>query len=215
MPEPRPPFRKVLVANRGEIALRVIRACRDLGIPSVAVYSEIDHAAPHVRYADEAYSIGPAPAAESYLRIDRILDVAQRAGADAIHPGYGFLSENAEFVRACRQAGIMFIGPSDAAMTKMGSKIEARRTLAAAGVPVIPGTIDPVRDPVEAARISREVGYPVLIKAAAGGGGKGIREAGNDDELERAITNAQQEARAAFGDDAVYIEKLIRPVPAH
>ena len=212
MPEPRPPFRKVLVANRGEIALRVIRACRDLGIPSVAVYSEIDHAAPHVRYADEAYSIGPAPAAESYLRIDRILDVAQRAGADAIHPGYGFLSENAEFVRACRQAGIVFIGPSDAAMTKMGSKIEARRTLAAAGVPVIPGTIDPVRDPVEAARISREVGYPVLIKAAAGGGGKGIREAGNDDELERAITNAQQEARAAFGDDAVYIEKLIRPV---
>ena len=208
----KPPFRKVLVANRGEIALRVVRGCRDLGVQSVAVYSEVDQAAPHVRYADEAYAIGPAEASESYLNIEKILDVARRSGAEAVHPGYGFLAESAVFARACTDAGLVFVGPSPEAMEKMGSKLDARRTLQAAGVPLIPGTTEALHDPAEAERVAREIGYPLLIKASAGGGGKGIREVNHAEELTRAIANAQQEARAAFGDDALYVEKLLRPV---
>ncbi len=212
MTDTAPPFRKVLVANRGEIALRVVRGCRDLGVESVAICSEADQAAPHVRYADEAYTIGPAEASESYLAIEKILDVARRSQAEAVHPGYGFLAENAEFARACTDAGFVFIGPPPEAIEKMGSKLEARRTLQAAGVPLIPGTIEPVRNPSEAEQVAREIGYPLLIKASAGGGGKGIREVNDAEELPRAIANAQQEARAAFGDDAIYVEKLLRPV---
>jgi len=207
-----PPFRKVLVANRGEIALRVVRGCRDLGVESVAIYSEVDQAAPHVRYADEAYAIGPAGANESYLVMEKILDAARRSGAEAVHPGYGFLSENAEFARACTDAGFVFIGPPPEAMEKMGSKLNARRTLQAAGVPLIPGTVEPVHNPAEAEQVAQEIGYPLLIKASAGGGGKGIREVNSAEELPRAIANAQQESQAAFGDDAIYIEKLLRPV---
>ena len=207
-----PPFRKVLVANRGEIALRVVRGCRDLGVESVAIYSEVDQAAPHVRYADEAYAIGPAGATESYLVMEKILDAARRSGAEAVHPGYGFLSENAEFARACTDAGFVFIGPPPEAMEKMGSKLNARRTLQAAGVPLIPGTVEPVHNPAEAEQVAQEIGYPLLIKASAGGGGKGIREVSSAEELPRAIANAQQESQAAFGDDAIYIEKLLRPV---
>ena len=207
----KPPFAKLLIANRGEIALRVIRAARSLGIRTVAVYSEIDAALPHVRFADEAHCIGPAPAGESYLNMERILDVARRTRADAVHPGYGFLAENAGFARACREAGLTFVGPSAESMATMGDKIQSRRAMAAAGVPIIPGTVDPLRDPTEAAAIADQIGYPLLIKASAGGGGKGIRIVHEQAELDRAIANAQDEARAAFGDDAVFVEKLLQP----
>ncbi|MCZ6708477.1 MAG: acetyl-CoA carboxylase biotin carboxylase subunit [Chloroflexi bacterium] len=207
----KPPFEKLLVANRGEIAVRVIRGAHDVGIRTVAVHSEVDANLPHVRLADEAYCIGPAPSAESYLNSERILEVARQAGVDAIHPGYGFLAENAAFARACEAAGITFVGPSGDSMEKMGDKIEARRTMKAAGVPIVPGTIDPVSDPAEAKTIAAEIGYPVAVKASAGGGGKGIRIVQREDELERAMTNAQDEARAAFGDGSVFIEKYISP----
>ena len=207
----KPPFEKLLVANRGEIAVRVIRGAHDIGIRTVAVHSEVDANLPHVRLADEAYCIGPAPSAESYLNSERILEVAQQAGVDAIHPGYGFLAENAAFARACEAAGITFVGPSGDSMEKMGDKIESRRTMKAAGVPIVPGTIDPVSDPAEAKTIAAEIGYPVAVKASAGGGGKGIRIVHREDELERAMTNAQDEARAAFGDGSVFIEKYISP----
>ncbi len=210
-PSTTPPFKKLLVANRGEIAVRVIRGARDIGIATVAVHSDVDANLPHVRLADEAYCIGPAPSSESYLNTDRILEVAKQAGVDAIHPGYGFLSENAAFVDACDDAGITFVGPSGRAMQRMGDKIESRRTMKAAGVPIVPGTIDPVADPKEAIKIANEIGYPVAIKASAGGGGKGIRIVDSEGELARAMTNAQDEARAAFGDDAVFIEKYISP----
>ena len=212
MPEARPPFPKILVANRGEIAVRILRACRENGIRSVAVYSEADVHAPHVRYADEAVPIGPAPAVESYLNVERILSAARECGVDAIHPGYGFLAESAEFAKACEAAGHTFIGPSAEAMTRMGNKIEARRTMAAAGVPIIPGNAEPVADATAAARIAATIGYPVLIKASAGGGGKGIRVAEDEPALARALANAREEARAAFGDAAVFIEKLLTPV---
>jgi acetyl-CoA carboxylase, biotin carboxylase subunit len=202
-------FSSLLIANRGEIALRIIRAARELGIRTIAVYSEADRVAPHVLAADEAYLIGPAPSAESYLRADRLIEVARRAGAEAIHPGYGFLSERAPFIRAVAEAGLVFVGPSASAVEAMGDKTAARRRMVAAGVPVVPGTQDPLADAAEAARVAREVGYPVLLKASAGGGGKGMRVVRSESDLEGAFVAAGNEARAAFGDDAVYIEKYL------
>jgi len=202
-------IRKVLIANRGEIALRVIRACRELGIRSVAVYSDADRLSPHVLAADEAYRIGPPPSAESYLRADVLVDTALRAGCDAIHPGYGFLAERAHFAAAVEQAGLTFIGPPAEAITAMGDKTEARRRMIAAGVPVVPGTAEPVPDAAAAAEAAREIGYPVLLKAAAGGGGKGMRVVRTPEELPRAFEAAGNEARSAFGDGSVYVEKYL------
>jgi acetyl-CoA carboxylase biotin carboxylase subunit len=202
-------FSKVLIANRGEIALRVVRACRELGIRSVAVYSEADAAAPHVREADEAVCIGPAPSSESYLRGERIVDAAQRVGAEAIHPGYGFLSEREWFARLVGEAGLVFVGPPPEAIAAMGSKTAARRLAIGAGVPVVPGTTTAVTDAAEAAVIAEEFGYPVLLKAAAGGGGKGMRVVREQAELAASLDAARREARNAFGDDAVYVEKYI------
>lgn len=201
-------FRKVLIANRSEIAVRIIRACKEMGIITVAVYSDVDRDALHVRLADEAYHIGPAPAIESYLRIDKIIDVAKKAGADAIHPGYGFLAENAEFAKACEDAGIVFIGPPKEAIVAMGSKTEARKVAEKAGVPVTPGSLNPLSDE-EIFIKAREVGYPVMLKAVAGGGGKGMRLVRNEDEMKSAIRLARSEAKSAFGDDSLYIEKYI------
>jgi acetyl-CoA carboxylase biotin carboxylase subunit len=203
-------FRKVLIANRGEIAVRVIRACRDLGIASVAVYSEADRDALHVRRADEAYAIGPAPSRESYLRIDRVLEAAARSGADAVHPGYGFLAENADFARACEEAGLVFIGPRSETITLMGEKTSARRLAVEAGVPVVPGTLEPVAGTEAIAREAARVGFPLMLKAAAGGGGKGMRLVKDASELESAAERAQSEAQNAFGDDRVYLERAIQ-----
>ena len=202
-------FSKLLVANRGEIALRVIRACRELGVASVAVYSDADATAPHVREADEAVHIGPAPAAESYLLGDRIIDAAKRTGAEAIHPGYGFLSEREWFARAVREAGLVWVGPPAEAIAALGSKTAARTLVVAAGVPVVPGTTTALRDADEALEVAKEYGFPVLLKAAAGGGGKGMRVVRTADELPGALASAQREAQNAFGDDAVYVEKYI------
>ncbi len=205
------PFDTLLIANRGEIAVRVIRGARDLGINTVAVFSDADRSARHVRMADQAVRIGgPAPA-ESYLSADAVLAAAESTGADAIHPGYGFLSENANFARACRERGIIFVGPSPEAIELMGDKIESRRTMKQAGVPIIPGAIDPLTDPVEAQQTADEIGYPVVIKAAAGGGGRGIRVVEQASEIERAVHQAQEEAITAFGDGSVFVEKLLRP----
>jgi acetyl-CoA carboxylase biotin carboxylase subunit len=205
-------FRKLLVANRGEIAVRVVRACREMGIASVAVFSEADRAALHVRLADEAVPIGPAPSRESYLRIDRVLDAARRTGAQAIHPGYGFLAENAEFARACEEAGIVFVGPRSGTIALMGEKTSARREAVAAGVPVVPGTLGPVADEAVLAREAERIGYPVMLKAAAGGGGKGLRLVATPGELLPALARARSEAKGAFGDESVYLEKaLVRP----
>ncbi|NLT06279.1 MAG: carbamoyl phosphate synthase, partial [Solirubrobacterales bacterium] len=194
-------FSKVLVANRGEIAIRVIRALEELGIGSVAVYSEADRDAPHVKRADEAYLLGPGPAAESYLVVEKIIEVAKQSGAEAIHPGYGFLAENAPFARACAEAGIVFIGPPAEAIDAMGSKTKARELMKAAGVPIVPGTTDPV-ETVEDARkiIDESVGYPVAIKAAGGGGGKGFRVALTEDELQDAFEGAAREGEKFFSD---------------
>ncbi|MDB4881535.1 MAG: Carbamoyl-phosphate synthase chain ATP-binding protein [Gemmatimonadetes bacterium] len=202
-------FSKVLVANRGEIALRVIRACRELGVASVAVYSEADARAPHVREADEALLLGPSPSSESYLKGDAIIAAAQRVGAEAIHPGYGFLSEREWFARAVRDAGLVFIGPPAEAIAAMGSKTAARSLAIAAGTPVVPGTTTALADAVEAERVAEQFGYPVLLKAAAGGGGKGMRVVHRREEMAAALSSAQREAKNAFGDDAVYIEKYI------
>jgi len=202
-------IRKVLIANRGEIAIRVIRACRALGIRTVAVYSEADATALHVRMADEAFLIGPPPSNQSYLVQERIFEVAARTGADAIHPGYGFLSENAQFRRECDGRGLIFIGPSAEAMRLMGEKTLARRTMQEAGVPVVPGTVEPIRDPEVLLSVAREIGYPVMLKAAAGGGGKGMRIVADEGELKGAFEAATREARSSFGDDAVYLEKAI------
>src|SRR5438132_12389719 len=202
-------FKKILIANRGEIAVRVIRACGELGITSVAVYPDVDRAALHVRQADEAYHIGPAPASESYLKIEKILDIAKRAGADAIHPGYGFLSENAAFAKACADAGVKFIGPTPASMEMMGSKTCARQAMEKAGVPLVPGTSRGLASFEEAERLAAEVGYPVMLKAAAGGGGKGMRLVHTPEELKSALETAQSEAQRSFGDGEVYIEKAI------
>ncbi|MCB9507638.1 MAG: acetyl-CoA carboxylase biotin carboxylase subunit [Myxococcales bacterium] len=205
-------FDKVLIANRGEIAVRVMRTLRELGIGSVAVYSEADARALHVRYADEAYCVGPAASAESYLRMDRILEVAARTGAQAIHPGYGFLSENAKFAEACAAAGVTFIGPPPSAIVAMGEKTQARRIMMAAGVPVVPGTEHPIPTAEEALEIARGIGFPVLVKAAAGGGGKGMRRVDRDEDFLAAFAGAQREAQNAFGNGDCYIEKwIVRP----
>jgi len=202
-------FRKILIANRGEIAIRVLRACREMGIGATAVFSEADRASLHVRLADEAYPIGPAPSRESYLRIDKLMDVARRAGCDALHPGYGFLAENAELARACAANGVTFIGPSPEAMEKLGAKTAARQVAAAAGVPMVPGTLEPLADVRAAGAWAREAGFPVLLKAVAGGGGKGMRRVENAGELEAAWRDAESEAVNAFGDGRLYIEKYL------
>jgi acetyl-CoA carboxylase biotin carboxylase subunit len=201
--------KKVLIANRGEIALRIVRACRELGLQSVAVYSDADARAPHVREADEAVRLGPPPSAESYLRGDLIIEVAQRVGADAIHPGYGFLSEREWFARAVRDAGLIWVGPPAEAIAAMGSKTAARTLAIAHDVPVVPGTTEALRDAAEAAEIAARFGYPVLLKAAAGGGGKGMRVVREASALASSLEAAKREAKNAFGDDAVYVEKYI------
>ncbi len=200
----------VLVANRGEIALRVMRSAREMGLRTVAVFSEADRGAPHVRYADQAVCIGPPPSAESYLRADKIIAAAKEAGADAIHPGYGFLSENASFAGACHAAGLVFIGPSPTAIELMGSKLAAKAAVAAFGVPLVPGTSEPITRIADAKRIASEVGYPVLIKASAGGGGKGMRIVSDPDSFEQQMERAVSEATSAFGDGSVFIEKYIQ-----
>jgi acetyl-CoA carboxylase biotin carboxylase subunit len=202
-------FRKILIANRGEIAVRIIRACRDLNVSPVAVYSEADTEAVHVRVADEAVCIGPAASLESYLNIPAIINAARSTGATAIHPGYGFLAENADFARAVTAAGLAFIGPAPAAMEVMGSKTSARRAVVAAGVAVVPGTIEPIRSLAEARETAESFGYPVMLKASAGGGGKGMRLVMSAAELKSAFDNAQSEAGAAFGDASLYLEKAI------
>src|SRR5438270_2393234 len=208
------PISKVLVANRGEIAVRIFRTLRELGIGSVAVYSDADRDALHVRAADEAYAIGPGPAAQSYLVQERILETASKAGADAVHPGYGFLAENAGFARTVEEAGLVWIGPPPAAIELMGSKTAARRAMKAAGVPIVPGTTEPATSAEEVAAIAAEIGYPVLIKAAAGGGGKGMKVVRSDDEAERAFESAQREGQAYFADASVYVERYLED-PRH
>src|SRR5215831_5591338 len=207
-------FQRILVANRGEIALRVIRACRDLGIEVVAVFSEADRDAPYLHLADEAICIGPPPAADSYLNIPRLISAAEIANVQAIHPGYGFLSENAHFAEVCRQCNIEFIGPPHEAMRLLGNKNEARKLAQKAGVPVVPGSEGLVKDEAEALRLARGLGFPVLIKAAAGGGGRGMRVARNDISLQAGLKQAQQEAEKAFKDGSVYLEKYIEQ-PRH
>jgi acetyl-CoA carboxylase biotin carboxylase subunit len=205
-------FKKILIANRGEIACRIIRACRDMNIGTVAVYSDADGDALHVRMADEAFHIGAPPSSESYLRGDKIIAAAKEAGAEAIHPGYGFLSENANFVRDVTAAGITFIGPPPEAMEALGGKISARKIAIDAGVPVVPGTTEPLKSFEDAQATANEVGFPVMLKASAGGGGKGMRLVISADELKSAYDNARSEALASFGDDSVYIEKaVVRP----
>jgi acetyl-CoA carboxylase, biotin carboxylase subunit len=202
-------FKKILIANRGEIAVRIVRACRELAIRAVAVYSDVDRAALHVRLADQAYPIGPAPSSESYLVIEKILGVARYAGCDAIHPGYGFLAENPALARACRDAGITFIGPSAEAMEQLGSKTAARRIAREAGAPTVPGTLDPIEDIGELTDIARKIGFPVILKAVAGGGGKGMRSVERESDLASAWRDAASEARNAFGDGRVYLEKYL------
>ena len=206
-------FKKVLIANRGEIAVRVIRACHELGIEAVAVYSDVDRDALHVRFADEAYHVGAPPAAQSYLVADRIIDVAKRCGAEAIHPGYGFLSERAMFVRACQAADITFIGPDPEVMETMGDKVTARRTMQAAGVPIVPGTTEALSDE-EAVAFAKEIGLPVMVKASAGGGGKGMRLVHEEKNLRSSIERARSEAKSSFGDDSIYVEKFVEE-PRH
>jgi acetyl-CoA carboxylase, biotin carboxylase subunit len=205
---------KVLIANRGEIAVRVIRACRELGYPTVAVYSDADRAALHVLYADQAVGIGPAPSRESYLRGDRILEAAKKTGAEAIHPGYGFLAENADFARAVRDAGLIFVGPSPESIEAMGSKTESRRRMQAAGVPVVPGLTEPVKAFEEIAAFAKSSGFPIMIKASAGGGGKGMRFVERAEDLRGAFERVTSEAESFFGDGAVYAEKFVRS-PRH
>jgi acetyl-CoA/propionyl-CoA carboxylase biotin carboxyl carrier protein len=212
---PRRMFSKVLIANRGEIAVRIIRACEELGIATVAVYSEIDRDALHVARADEAYLLGPAPASESYLKVDKIIEVCRESGAEAVHPGYGFLAENAGFARALEEAGITFIGPPSSAIDAMGSKTKARELMQAAGVPIVPGTTEPVETVSEAARVIEEtIGYPVAVKAAGGGGGKGFRVALDESKLQDAFEGAAREGEKFFGDATVYLERYL-PDPRH
>ena len=203
-------FKKILIANRGEIALRVIRACRELGISTVAVYSEADRESLHVRFADDDVCIGPAPARESYLRIPRLIAAAEITGADAIHPGYGFLAENAEFAETCAASNIAFIGPTAEQIRMMGDKAAARKAMTKVGVPVVPGTPGPVEDPDEALTFAKKIGFPVIIKAAAGGGGKGMRVATDAEDFGRAFQLARSEALSAFGSGDVYVEKYLQ-----
>ncbi|WP_396222289.1 acetyl-CoA carboxylase biotin carboxylase subunit [Gemmatimonas sp.] len=202
-------FKKVLIANRGEIALRVIRACRELDIQTVAVYSEADRESLHVRFADDDVCIGPPPGRDSYLKIPRLIAAAEITGADAIHPGYGFLAENAEFAETCRASGITFIGPTPDQIRVMGDKASARRAMQEVGVPIVPGTPGPVEDPEEALEFARQIGFPVIIKAAAGGGGKGMRVARDPDDFLRSFQLARSEALSAFGNGDVYVEKFL------
>jgi acetyl-CoA carboxylase biotin carboxylase subunit len=202
-------FKRILIANRGEIAVRVIRACHEMGIWTIAVYSDADREALHVRYAREAYPIGPPPSTESYLRIDKIIDVARRCGAEAIHPGYGFLAENPDLPRACDEAGLVFIGPPADAMEAMGDKVRARKIMTEAKVPVVPGSPPLSGNPDEAARIADEIGYPILLKAAAGGGGKGMRIVRKRSEVKSLLEQARSEATSAFGDGTVFVEKWV------
>lgn len=202
-------IQKVLIANRGEIAVRIIRACRELGIETVAVYSEADKEALHTQLADEAVCIGPADSTESYLNMERIISATMISGANAIHPGFGFLSENAKFAELCEQCNIIFIGPNSEIISKMGNKAEARKTMIEAGVPVTPGSKEPINDLETAARIAEEVTYPVIIKAALGGGGKGMRVANTPDELANAFATARKEAKQAFGDETMYLEHFV------
>ncbi|MFU8842244.1 MAG: acetyl-CoA carboxylase biotin carboxylase subunit [Bacteroidales bacterium] len=202
-------IKKVLVANRGEIAIRVMRTCREMDIKTVAVYSDADRKSMHVRFADEAFHIGLSPSTESYLSIDKIIQAAKKSNADAIHPGYGFLSENADFSARCQKEGIIFIGPSPHSINMMGDKITSRQTMIKAGVPVVPGTVEPIEDEKKAIETIKNIGLPVMIKASAGGGGKGMRLVHHEDEIQSGIRSARSEAKAAFGNDAVYIEKYI------
>jgi acetyl-CoA carboxylase biotin carboxylase subunit len=207
-------FRKILIANRGEIAVRILRACRELGIRTAVVFSEVDRKSLHVQLADEAYLIGPAASRESYLRIDKIMDVVGRAGCDAIHPGYGFLAENAALPRACVEAGITFVGPSAEAMEALGAKTSGRQLARRADVPTVPGTNDPIEDPQHARELARGMGYPVLLKAVAGGGGKGMRLVASDSEFAAAFREASSEALNAFGNASLYLEKYLEK-PRH
>ncbi len=202
-------FKKILIANRGEIAVRIIRACRDLGIATVAVYSEADATAVHVGLSDEAVCLGPAPSLESYLRIPTIIDAAKATNSEAVHPGYGFLAENADFARAVAEAGITFIGPDAQAMEIMGSKTSARRTAVAAGVPIVPGTVEPLQSLDDAQRTAEQFGYPVMLKASAGGGGKGMRLVASPADLRSGFESAKSEAAGAFGDSSIYLEKAV------
>ena len=207
-------FNKILIANRGEIAVRVIRACRELGIKSVAIYSDADKTSLHTRLADESYYIGNSPAQESYLNKDKIIALAKEIGADAIHPGYGFFSENAEFIKALEKNKITFIGPSSKSVALMGSKTEARKLMTKNNVPIVPGTTEAIKSVKEGLKISEEIGYPVLLKASAGGGGKGMRKISSGDEFDFAFESTKREALKAFANDDVYIEKFIEK-PRH
>src|SRR5437588_3070276 len=208
-------FSKVLIANRGEIAIRIIRACEELGVATVAVYSELDREAPHVKRADEAYLLGPGPASESYLAIDKLIEACERSGAEAVQPGYGFLAENAAFAKALEEHGIKFIGPPASAIEAMGSKTQARELMEKAGVPIVPGTTKPVATLDEARKvISKTIGYPVAVKAAGGGGGKGFRVATEEDKLQDAFEGAAREGEKFFSDPTVYLERYL-PDPRH
>lgn len=202
-------IKKILIANRGEIAIRVMRTCRELDIETVAIYSEADRTSLHVRYAHEAYYVGKAPSSESYLNIEKILEVAKSCNADAIHPGYGFLSENAEFAKRCKEEGIIFIGPSPEVIVQMGDKIQAREAMTAAGIPIVPGTDGEIETEEEVLKVIDEIGLPIMIKASAGGGGKGMRLVKDHSEVVSAVRAARSEAKSSFGNDAVYIEKYI------
>ncbi len=206
-------FKRILIANRGEIAVRVIRACRELGVETVAVYSEADRTALHVQYADYAYPIGPSPSAESYLVLDKIIEVAKKSGAEGIHPGYGFLSERALFAKACQEAGITFIGPTPDAIEQMGDKVTARALMQQANVPVVPGT-DVLSDEDEVIAAADQIGFPVMFKASAGGGGKGMRMVSSRDEVVSALRGVRSEAKSSFGDDRMYMEKFVEK-PRH
>ena len=203
-------IKKVLIANRGEIAVRIIRACREMGIETVAVYSEADKEALHTQLADEAICIGPAPSSESYLNMEQIISATIVSGADAIHPGFGFLSENTKFAELCEKCNIIFIGPDSKVISRLGNKSEARNTMANAGVPIIPGSREAIYDPAKGKEVAREIGYPVIVKAALGGGGKGMRVAENEAGFDMAFRTAQKETKAAFGDDTMYIEHFVQ-----
>ena len=202
-------FQKILIANRGEIAVRIIRACRNMGIRSVAIYSKEDEKSLHVQLADQRICIGEGPAKSSYLNMDSIITAALNVGADAIHPGFGFLSENSAFVRKCQENGIAFIGPEADVIDKMGNKSQARRTMMEAGIPVVPGSREPVYEAEAGRREAKEIGYPVMIKASSGGGGKGMRVARSDGEFEEQFNLAQMESANAFGDDTMYLERFV------